>query len=115
MAALVVEHIVRRFIELWGKTAYNATAMKNVTIEKRIGALGCSSDITILFDERPKGVLKVDQDSISIPIGATEAAVQAEVVIGGRAYRSNAYFVLNGKCPKLYLLVSGSKMVLTVN
>ena len=89
--------------------------MKNVTIEKRVGALGCSSDVTILFDERPKAVLKADENEIVIPIGATEATVQAEVEIGGRVYRSNAYFVLNGKCPKLYLLVSGAKMVLSVN
>ncbi|MBR1846750.1 MAG: hypothetical protein IJ787_03445 [Bacilli bacterium] len=89
--------------------------MKNVTIEKRIGALGCPSDITILFDERPKGVLKVDQNEISLPIGSTEATVQAEVEVGGRVYRSNAYFVLNGKCPKLYLEVSGAKLKLSVN
>ncbi|MDY6392072.1 MAG: hypothetical protein SPL80_04475 [Bacilli bacterium] len=89
--------------------------MKNVTIEKRIGALGCPSDITILFDERPKGVLKVDQNEIFLPIGSTEATVQAEVEVGGRVYRSNAYFVLNGKCPKLYLEVSGAKLKLSVN
>ena len=89
--------------------------MKNVTIEKRIGALGCPSDITILFDERPKGVLKVDQNEISLPIGSTEATVQSEVEVGGRVYRSNAYFVLNGKCPKLYLEVSGAKLKLSVN
>ena len=89
--------------------------MKNVTIEKRIGALGCPSDIAILFDERPKGVLKVDQNEISLPIGSTEATVQAEVEVGGRVYRSNAYFVLNGKCPKLYLEVSGAKLKLSVN
>jgi hypothetical protein len=89
--------------------------MKNVTIEKRSGALGCPSDITILFDERPKGVLKVDQNEISLPIGSTEATVQAEVEVGGRVYRSNAYFVLNGKCPKLYLEVSGAKLKLSVN
>lgn len=89
--------------------------MKNVTIEKRIGALGCPSDITILFDERPKGVLKVDQNEISLPIGSTEATVQTEVEVGGRVYRSNAYFVLNGKCPKLYLEVSGAKLKLSVN
>jgi len=89
--------------------------MKNVVIEKRVGALGCASDITILFDERPKGVLKVDENEISLPIGATQAAVQAEIVIGGRPYRSNAYFVLNGKCPKLFLNVSGAKLVITVN
>ncbi|MCR5349292.1 MAG: hypothetical protein K6E59_06795 [Bacilli bacterium] len=88
--------------------------MKNVTIEKRVGALGCSSDVTILFDERPTAILKVDENEISIPIGATEATVQAEVVVGGRAYRSNAYFVLNGKCPRLYLLISGTKLVLSV-
>ncbi len=89
--------------------------MKNVTIEKRIGALGCSSDITILFDERPKGVLKIDQNEIVIPVSDTEVTVQAEVMINERPYRSNAYFVLNGKCPKLYLTVSGSKLVLTTN
>ena len=89
--------------------------MKNVTIEKRVGALGCSSDVTILFDERPKGVLKVDQNEISIPVSDTEISVQGEVIINGRSYRSNAYFVLNGKCPKLYLSVSGSKLVLTTN
>ena len=89
--------------------------MKNVTIEKRVGVLGCPSDITILFDERPKAVLKLDQNEISIPVASTEATVQAEVEINGRAYRSNAYFVLNGKCPKLFLTVSGAKMVLSVN
>lgn len=89
--------------------------MKTITIEKRIGALGCSSDIVILFDERPKATMKADQNVIEIPVAPTEAAIQAEVEIGGRVYRSNAYFVLNGKCPKLYLLVSGSKLVLTVN
>ena len=89
--------------------------MKNITIEKRIGALGCSSDITILFDERPKGVLKKDENEVSIPCGPTEVTVQAEVEVAGRVYRSNAYFVLNGKCPKLFLTVSGTKMVLTVN
>ena len=88
--------------------------MKNVLIEKRIGALGCSSDVTILFDERPKAVFKKDDMEISIPISATEAAVQAEVEINGRVYRSNAYFVLNGKCPRLYLTISGAKMVLSV-
>lgn len=87
--------------------------MKNVTIEKRVGVLGCPSDITILFDERPKGTLTLDMNEISLPIGSTEAAVQAEVTLNGRAYRSNAYFVLNGKCPKLYLTVSGAKMVLS--
>ena len=75
--------------------------MKNVTIEKRIGALGCSSDITILFDERPKGILKVDQNEIVIPVSDTEISVQGEVIINGRSYRSNAYFVLNGKSPRL--------------
>ena len=45
--------------------------MKNVTIEKRVGALGCSSDIVILFDERPKAVLKKEENEISIPISAT--------------------------------------------
>lgn len=89
--------------------------MKNVTIEKRIGALGCSSDIAILFDERPKGILKVDQNEIVIPVSDTEISVQGEVIINGRSYRSNAYFVLNGKCPRLYLTVSGSKLVLTTN
>lgn len=89
--------------------------MKNVTIEKRVGVLGCPSDITILFDERPKAVLKLDQNEISIPVTSTEVTVQAEVEINGRAYRSNAYFVLNGKCPKLFLTVSGAKMVLSVN
>lgn len=89
--------------------------MKNVTIEKRIGALGCSSDITILFDERPKGILKVDQNEIVIPVSDTEISVQGEVIVNGRSYRSNAYFVLNGKCPRLYLTVSGSKLVLTTN
>lgn len=89
--------------------------MKNVQIEKRVGALGCSSDITILFDERPRGVLKKDDTEINLPIAATEATVQAEVEIGGRVFRSNAYFVLNGKCPKLYLTVSGSKLQLSVN
>ena len=87
--------------------------MRNVTIEKRIGVLGCPGDITILFDERPKTVLKADENEVQISVTATEIAIQAEVEIGGRAYRSNAYFVLNGKCPKLYLLVSGSKMTLT--
>ncbi len=86
--------------------------MKNVTIEKRVGALGCPTDITILFDERPKGVLKVDEERITIPCTATEITVQAEVAINGRVYRSNAYFVLNGKCPPLTLDVSGSKLVL---
>ena len=89
--------------------------MKNVTIEKRIGALGCSSDITILFDERPKGVLKKDQNEISFEVNSTEIVVQAEVVVNDRPYRSNAIFVLNGKCPKLYLSVSGTKLVLTTN
>ena len=88
--------------------------MKNVTIEKRVGALGGDFDVTILFDERPKAVLKASDKEIVIPIGRTEATVQAEVEIGGRIYRSNAYFVLNGKAPKLYLLVSGSKLVLSV-
>ena len=88
--------------------------MKNISIEKRIGALGCPSDITILFDERPKAVLKLEENDISIPVTATQIAVQAEIVVGGKTYRSNAYFVLNGKCPKLYLLVSGSKLVLSV-
>ncbi len=87
--------------------------MKNVTIEKRVGVLGCPSDIVILFDERPKGTLKKEENEISLPIGPTEATVQAEVEFGGRVYRSNAYFVLNGKCPRLYLSVSGSKMVLS--
>ena len=87
--------------------------MKNLTIEKRVGALGCSSDVTILFDERPKAVFPKDAETLDIPIEATEIAVQAELVIGGRAYRSNAYFILNGKAPNLYLSVSGSKMVLT--
>lgn len=86
--------------------------MKNITIEKRVGVLGCPFDITILFDERPKGVLKKEEDKIELPIGKTEATIQAEVEIGGRVYRSNAYFVLNGKCPTLYLNVSGSKMSL---
>ena len=86
--------------------------MKNVVIEKRVGALGCPGDIAILFDERPRGVLKAEENEISIPIGATQAAVQAEVVMNGRSYRSNAYFVLNGKCPRLYLTVSGAKLVL---
>ena len=88
--------------------------MRNITIEKRGGVLGCPSDITILFDERPKAVLKVDEDHIDIPVSATEITVQGEVEIGGRVYRSNAIFVLNGKCPKLYLTVSGAKMVLSV-
>ena len=87
--------------------------MKQITIEKRIGALGCPSDIAILFDERPKDVIKVDQESITIPVSSTEITVQAEVIINGRSYRSNAYFVLNGNAPKLYLTVSGSKMVLS--
>jgi hypothetical protein len=87
--------------------------MKSIVIEKRIGALGCPSDITILFDERPKAVLKVDEESISIPVNATEIAVQTEVIINGRPYRSNAYFAINGKAPKLYLDVSGAKMVLS--
>ena len=89
--------------------------MRNITIEKRVGVLGCSSDITILFDERPKAVLKADENEISIPVTATEITLQTEIVVGERAYRSNAYFVLNGKCPKLYLTVSGTKMVLAVN
>ena len=87
--------------------------MRNVVIKKRIGALGCLSDIAILFDERPKGVLKVEEEEISLPIGATQAAVQAEIILNGRSYRSNAYFVLNGKCPDLYLTVSGTKLVLS--
>lgn len=89
--------------------------MKYVTIEKRVGALGCSSDITVLFDERPKAVLKAEENEISIPVNSTEVTVQTEIVVNDRPYRSNAYFVLNGKCPKLYLTVSGTKMVLTVN
>ena len=89
------------------------TPMKNVIIEKRVGVLGCPGDITILFDERPKTVLKADADSVQISVSATEIAIQAEIAINGRVYRSNAYFVLNGKCPKLYLIVSGSKMTLT--
>lgn len=97
------------------RNPYNLHTMKNVTIEKRVGALGCPSDITILFDERPKAVLKAEENEISIPVSATEITVQGEVIVGGRSYRSNAYFVLNGKCPKLYLNVSGTKMVLTVN
>ena len=87
--------------------------MKSISIEKRVGALGCASDITILFDERPKAVLKVDEERISIPCASTEIAVQAEVVINGRVYRSNAYFALNGNAPLLYLTVSGSKLVLS--
>ena len=89
--------------------------MKTISIEKRVGALGCPNDITILFDERPKAVLKVDQDKIEIPVSSTEVTVQTEVEVNGRVFRSNAYFVLNGKCPKLFLTVSGTKMVLTVN
>ncbi len=89
--------------------------MKNILIEKRIGALGCPGDVTVLFDERPKAVLKADQNEISIPVSSTEVTVQTEIVVNDRAYRSNAYFVLNGKCPKLFLTVSGTKMVLTVN
>ena len=89
--------------------------MKYVTIEKRVGALGCSSDITVLFDERPKAVLKAEDNEISIPVNSTEVTVQTEIVVNDRPYRSNAYFVLNGNCPKLYLTVSGTKMVLTVN
>ena len=88
--------------------------MKNIIIEKHVGALGCPNDITVLFDERPKATLKADENQITIPVSATEVAVQTEVVVGERAYRSNAYFVLNGKCPKLHLNVSGTKMVLTV-
>ena len=87
--------------------------MKNIEIEKRIGALGCSTDIVILFDERPKAILKKEENSINIPVNATEITVQTEVEIGGKPYRSNAIFVLNGKCPKLYLTVSGAKMVLS--
>ena len=89
--------------------------MKNVTIQKRVGVLGCPSDITILFDERPKTVLKKDQGEVVIPIASTEATIQGEIELNGRVYRSNAYFVLNGKCPKLLLDVSGAKMVLSVN
>ena len=88
--------------------------MKSITIEKRVGVLGCPSDVTILFDERPKAIMKPDDQEITLLIGATQASVQAEVEMGGRIYRSNAYFVLNGKCPKLYLTVSGSKLVLSV-
>lgn len=88
--------------------------MKKVQIEKHVGALGCPSDITILFDERPKGVLKIEEDRIELPIGATQATVQGEMEINGRVFRSNAYFVLNGKCPTLHLSVNGAKMVLTV-
>lgn len=87
--------------------------MKNIVIEKRIGALGCSTDIDILFDERPKAVFKKDDAVLTIPVNSTEIAVQAEVHVAGRSYRSNAYFVLNGNAPKLYLLVSGTKMVLS--
>ena len=89
--------------------------MKQVLIEKRVGALGCSSDITILFDKRPKAILKKEDKEICIPIGPTEIAVQGEIEVNGKSYRSNAYFVLNGKCPKLYLTVSGCKMILSVN
>ena len=89
--------------------------MKQVLIEKRVGALGCSSDITILFDERPKAILKKDENEIAIPIATTEIAVQGEIEMNGKFYRSNAYFVLNGKCPKLFLTVSGCKMILSVN
>ena len=89
--------------------------MKQIEIEKRIGALGCNSDVTILFDERPKAILKKDDERIVIPVTATQIAVQAEVEKNGRFFRSNAYFVLNGKCPKLYLTISGTKMVISVN
>ena len=87
--------------------------MKNVVIEKRVGALECLSDISILFDERPKAVLKKEDGEISIPVSSTQVTVQAEIVLNGRSYRSNAYFVLNGKCPRLFLEVSGTKLVLT--
>jgi len=88
--------------------------MKSITIEKRVGVLGCPSNVTILFDERPKAVMKAEEKEITLAVGPTQISVQAEVEMGGRAYRSNAYFVLNGKCPKLYLTVSGSKLVLSV-
>lgn len=87
--------------------------MRNVTIVKRVGALGCQHDITILFDERPKAMLKKEENEISIPVSATQIAVQGEIELGGRSFRSNAYFVLNGKSPTLYLSVSGTKLTLS--
>ncbi|MCR5078519.1 MAG: hypothetical protein K6B65_01155 [Bacilli bacterium] len=88
--------------------------MKQVEIVKRIGVLGCNDDVTILFDERPKAVWKKDEEKIVIPVSATEITVQGEIEKNGRVFRSNAYFVLNGKCPKLYMTISGTKMVLSV-
>ncbi|MBP3713221.1 MAG: hypothetical protein J6I69_01445 [Bacilli bacterium] len=87
--------------------------MRNVLIKKEVGALGCDADITILFSEKPAGVLKVDMDQISLPINKTEHAVQGEIIDeNGKSYRSNAFFVLNGKCPELTLVVSGHSLKL---
>ena len=87
--------------------------MRKIVIKKVPEGLGCDNDITILWDEKAVGVLKIDQEEISFDVSATERAVQAEIVDeNGRSHRSNAYFVLNGKCPTLYLHVSAMNMKL---
>lgn len=87
--------------------------MKKIVIKKRLGALGCDNDVSILWDEKEIGVLKVDQEEISFDVSATERTIQAEIIDeNGRSHRSNAYFVLNGKCPVLYLTVNGMSLKL---
>ena len=88
--------------------------VKKVVIKKVLGPLGCDNDIDIIWDEKPLGVLKVDEDEIEFEISATQRAIQAEIIDGNNVYRSNAYFVLNGKCPVLELIVSGFNLKLHV-
>lgn len=90
--------------------------MKQVVIKKIVGALGDENDINIIWDEKPLTVFKKGENEISFDITKTERTIQAEIIDeSGRSHRSNAYFVLNGKCPTLFLHVNGYRLKLTIN
>ena len=93
---------------------YNIRAMRHITIHRRVGPLGGDVDVMILYDESPVGQLKAGEDTIVLPIGKTEQAIQGELKDeNGRVFRSNAYFFINGKSMDLFLLVNGYHMTLT--
>ncbi len=93
---------------------YNEWAMRHITIHRRVGPLGGDVSVKILYDESPVGELKAGEDTIVLPIGKTEQAIQSELKDeNGKVFRSNAYFFINGKSMDLYLLVNGYHMTLT--
>lgn len=84
--------------------------MRKLILIRKNGSLDEVNETVVICNAKTIGNLKKDENEKTFVLPKGESAIQVQINVGDKVYRSNAIFALRNKDVKLVLTQSGSKL-----